>query len=126
MLKWLRSKNLPVGEKGESIAAKYLRSKGYKILGRNVKLGPYEIDIIVLKGDTTAFVEVKTRADDYFASPEESVDHKKREHIRRAARHYISRQDDPDMFYRFDVVAVVARENAAPQVTVYYDAFRDE
>ena len=43
------------------MAARFLRAQGYRILGRNVKLGKYEIDIIAQEGDTVAFVEVKTR-----------------------------------------------------------------
>lgn len=124
MLRWLKPKKpLTLGQRGERLAARFLRRQGYRILGRNVKLGDYEIDIITHKEDTIAFVEVKTRSDDFYADPEENVDHTKREHIRKAARRYIETHDYPDMYYRFDVVSILAPPNARPQVTVYYNAF---
>ena len=119
-------KGMNLGQWGEELAATHLQRKGYKILGRNVKLGKYEIDIITLKGDTTAFVEVKTRQHDDFAEPEANVDEKKKDHIRRAAHYYISNKDDPEMYYRFDVVAVIAPARGKPTITIYYDAFTDE
>ena len=111
---------------GENIAAKRLRRLGYKILKRNVRFKRYEIDIIAKEGDTTVFVEVKTRRDDSFASPEENVDATKRRHIRAAAHQFIAQQDDPDMYYRFDLVTVLAPEKGKPTVTLYRDAFPDE
>lgn len=121
-----RRKALPLGRLGENIAAKHLRRAGYRILERNARIGRYEIDIIAQNGDTIAFVEVKTRRDDSVVSPEDTVGPWKRQHIRRAARRYIADRDDPGMYYRFDVVSVLVREQGKPEVTVYEDAFRDE
>ena len=70
-------------------------------------LGRYEIDIIARKGDTVAFVEVKTRHNDAIG-PEESVGPTKRKHIRAAAHRYMAQLDDPELYYRFDVAAVLA------------------
>lgn len=50
-----------LGNRGEKIANQYLLRSGYKIVGRNLKLGRQEIDIIAQKIDWTIFVEVKTR-----------------------------------------------------------------
>ncbi len=124
---WLfHRKSLSLGRQGENAAARHLRRNGYRILGRNVELGRYEIDIIARKGDTTAFVEVKTRRDDSLVQPEESVHYAKRQHIRRAARRYITQADDPTMYYRFDIVSVLIPENGKPSVTYYENAFPDE
>lgn len=111
------------GRRGEAIAARYLRLRGYRILGRNVTFGRYELDIIACKGDTTAFVEVKSRQDDTFASPEASVNHTKRRHILAAARMYVSRENDPNRYYRCDVAAVLIPERGKPSVTYYENAF---
>jgi len=49
-----------IGDTGENIAARFLRSKGFVIIGKNY-LKPWgEIDIIVQKKGKIHFVEVKT------------------------------------------------------------------
>ena len=123
---WPLRRRRPLGPAGEDLAAKALRRAGYTILERNARLGKYEIDIIARDGDTTAFVEVKTRRDDSVVPPEDCVGGMKRKHIRKAARLYISRHDEPEMYYRFDVVSVVTPESGKPVVTIHRDAFRPE
>lgn len=50
------------GRQAESIAALWLRLKGYRILGRRVRTPVGEIDLIARQGDSLIFVEVKARA----------------------------------------------------------------
>ena len=121
-----RRKPVSLGRQGENLVVRRLRRRGYRIVGRNVQLGRYEIDIIVTKGDTTAFVEVKTRRGDPLAQPEESVHYTKRQHIRKAARRYIAQEDDPNRYYRFDIASVLVPERGKPSVTYYESAFPDE
>jgi putative endonuclease len=115
-----------LGRQGEDAAVAYLRRAGLKVLERNARLGRYEIDVIAEEGDTIAFVEVKTRRDDRFAAPEENVTHQKRTRLRRAAETYMTRRNDPGVYYRFDVVAVLLPETGDPVINHYRDAFRDE
>jgi putative endonuclease len=49
------------GRKGETLAAWYLRLKGWRIVGRRVKTPRGEIDLIARRGRMVAFVEVKWR-----------------------------------------------------------------
>lgn len=49
------------GRRGEALAAWYLRFKGWHVLARRVKTPRGEIDLIVRRGRTVAFVEVKWR-----------------------------------------------------------------
>lgn len=50
-----------VGNFGEKVCARFLRKSGYKIIGRNVRMGHLEIDIIASNKEYIVFVEVKTR-----------------------------------------------------------------
>jgi len=121
---WRKRAPTPLGQRGEDLAAKHLERAGYRILERNAKLGKFEIDIIAREGDTTAFVEVKTRRSNSFLEPEANVTPAKQRHIRRAAALYIARQNDPAMYYRYDIVSVVLPDEGKPQVTILRDAFR--
>lgn len=112
MLAWLKNifadspPRNPLGERGENVAAQYLRNKGYKIIIRNFRCELGEIDIIARDGKSLVFVEVKTRAYDD-PTPEEQVNLAKQQAITRVAKMYLSRYGIPQPPARFDVVAVV-------------------
>jgi putative endonuclease len=95
-----------LGKWGEDQAARYLERQGYVIVERDWKLGHRDIDIIALDGDELAFVEVKTRRNDLFMSPEMAVDWKKRRSLSIAANAYIKMKliDNP---VRFDVITIL-------------------
>ncbi len=57
-----RIRNDRRGRRAETLAAWYLRAKGYRILARRVKTGGGEIDIVARHHDTLIFVEVKARS----------------------------------------------------------------
>src|SRR4051794_23038987 len=80
----------PLGERGENLAAKYLRNLGYKIIIRNFRCDMGEVDIIARDGKTLVFVEVKSRQMDV-PTPEEAVNNAKQHQITKAARFYLSR-----------------------------------
>lgn len=112
---WLRnifssSSALPprdaLGDRGENLAARYLRNRGYKIICRNFTCEVGEIDIVARDGKTLVFVEVKTRAYDDPA-PEEQVNGAKQHQLTKAAKMYLGRYGFPQPPSRFDVVAVV-------------------
>lgn len=125
MMWWPWRRPRTFGQRGEDLAARFLKRNGYRILGRNATLGRYEIDIIAEKGDTVAFVEVKTRRSAEAVAPEENVGYEKRRHIRRAAHQYIDERDDPNLYYRFDIIAVLIPEQGNPEIRHIPDAFDD-
>ena len=106
-----------LGRRGEELAAAYLDQLGYRIVaanftlpvGRNLRgaIVNAEIDLVAYEAATLCFIEVKTRASDWFAPPQANVDRRKQRQIARAARAYrrlFAVEDDP---FRFDVVTVV-------------------
>ncbi|HEX8062616.1 MAG TPA: YraN family protein [Allosphingosinicella sp.] len=50
------------GRRAERLAALWLQLKGWKILGRRVRIPAGEVDLVARRGRTVAFVEVKARA----------------------------------------------------------------
>ena len=98
---------VPLGRRGEQIAARYLRRCGYFILARNYRAARAEIDLVAVEGEMLVFVEVKARSSLLFGAPVEAVDEKKQARIRRAADVYAQRYRVCDLPMRFDVVAIV-------------------
>jgi putative endonuclease len=109
--------HLALGRRGEMLAAEYLERTGYRLVasnftlpvGRNLRgaLVNAELDIVAFEGATLCFVEVKTRASDWFAAPEANVDLRKQRQIARAARVYRRMFGLTGAPYRYDVVSVV-------------------
>ena len=99
-----------IGREGEDVAANYLMQKGYRIVARNWRYGPKEIDIVARDGDTMVFVEVKTRSTLAFELPQEAVTKKKMKNLVEAADAYLL-QFDIALESRFDIVGVL---NGAP------------
>ncbi|KKR34063.1 MAG: putative endonuclease distantly archaeal Holliday junction resolvase [Candidatus Gottesmanbacteria bacterium GW2011_GWC2_39_8] len=102
--------NQQLGRLGESIAADYLRKKGYTILQKNFQKRYSEIDLIARDREMFVFVEVKTRFNTDFGSPEESVSFFKERSIRRAAEYYLT-VNEIEIPARIDLVAVTVDQN---------------
>lgn len=95
-----------VGDFGEEITAEYLENNGYRIIDRNYAKPFGEIDIIAIKDDLIAFVEVKTRKSDAFAYAAEAVDFYKQQRIRRASQAYLMEKNMSDFLMTFDIAEV--------------------
>ena len=95
-----------VGDFGEEITAEYLEKNGYRILDSNYSKPFGEIDIIAIKDDLIAFVEVKTRKSDSFAYAAEAVDFYKQQRIRRASQAYLMEKNMSDFLMTFDIAEV--------------------
>jgi len=128
MLEWLKKffdrqpQGDALGDRGENMAARFLRNHGYRIILRNFRCDVGEIDIIAKDGRTLVFVEVKTRADDE-PTPETQVDEAKQHQLTRVAKFYLSRYGNPQPPARFDVVAIVWPAGRPPQIRHTPDAF---
>ncbi len=121
----------PLGQRGEALARRYLKRRGMKILARNFRCPVGEIDLIALDrstrsrdgAETIAFVEVKARRSDTYTDPAAAVDSRKRGRLRKIAQHYLSRVDAEGFNARFDIVSIVFRDGAKPEVQYIPDAF---
>jgi putative endonuclease len=107
--------HLRAGLWGENQARRFLAQKGYRILGRRVRIGRRdEIDLVARDGETLVFVEVKTKQSEDFGRPLAAVDRAKRQAQSRAAVRYLKQLKCPSVCFRFDVVEVVGREGDSP------------
>ena len=95
-----------LGQRGEEIAAGYLRQQGYTILARNWRCPAGEVDIVAREGETLAFVEVRARRGDRLGTPEESVTPRKQARMVEVAQTYLQEAGLGDVAWRIDVVAI--------------------
>ena len=99
-----------LGRIGENSAALWLEKQGWQIIGRNVRFGHDEIDLIAENEEVLAFVEVKTRRqypeeNPLYGKPSEAVDQRKQTALLRAAEAYLS-ANPTDKIPRIDVIEV--------------------
>ena len=104
--------NRSLGVKGEEAAADWYESQGYEILERNWTRREGEVDLIVRRRRTVAFVEVKTRTTDAFGTGAEAVLPAKQRRVRRLASRWLAELSPASgralVDLRFDVVDITA------------------
>jgi putative endonuclease len=84
---------------------RHYRLRAYRILGTNVWSGGYELDLIVRRGRTLVFCEVKSKSGTGFGDPLEMVTPEKTRRIRRAAAAWLAANPEHGgCMIRFDVV----------------------
>ncbi|MBC20248.1 MAG: YraN family protein [Planctomycetaceae bacterium] len=128
---WRRffSSTRTLGQRGEAVAARFLRKKGYRIVARSHRSALGELDLVAVdprdrRGPTLVFVEVKTRSGHSLGFPEEAVGQKKQLKLGRLALQYLIRYQLSETPSRFDVVAVLwPGDSGKPAVTHFEDAF---
>lgn len=99
------------GRAAEEAAARYLQRRGWRLLGRNVRIGRGELDLIARRGPVLAFVEVKARRSAAAGAPEDAVTPRKRRQVARLAGLWLALRPwalDGVTDVRFDIVAVDA------------------
>ena len=115
-----------LGGWGEALAAEYLRKKRYEIVAQGYCCRFGEIDLIVKNRKYLAFVEVKLRKSDRFASAMEYVDRRKQDRIRMTASMFLS-QNETKLQPRFDVIEIYAphgMDTKEPEIIHMEDAFQ--
>lgn len=96
-----------MGQRAETLACRYLLDRGFCIVGRNVRLGRLELDVIARHGDLMVFCEVRSRTSDALMTPAQSIGPLKVARVRRAAATWLRRNVPGTSQVRFDVASVV-------------------
>jgi putative endonuclease len=83
-----------IGNAAERRALWHYRLRGYRVLATNVWIGGYELDLVVRRGRTLVFCEVKAKGGREKGDPLEMVTREKQRRIRRAAESWLAANPD--------------------------------
>ena len=92
------------GRLAETIAANFLRLKGWTILDRRVRTPAGEVDIVMRRPGLVAFVEVKSRKDQ--AALDMALDRQRLVRVAAAAEYLMPRYAGPGDDIRIDAVLI--------------------
>lgn len=94
------------GNIGEKLARDYLKKHGYSIVQTNFRCRNGEVDIIARQKKTLVFVEVRTKRNLEYGTPEESITRTKSHRLRATAYYYLKSLEKQPASWRIDFVAV--------------------
>ena len=116
------SRRAALGSEGEQLVARHLEREGFTIVGRNVRVGRLELDLVARRGALLVFCEVRTRASQNFVDPVDTIDAQKQQRIRRAALLWLDACGEAasDLEVRFDAASVVMSDDE--QALTYYES----
>jgi putative endonuclease len=109
-----RSRDEPLGARGERLAAAHLQDLGYRLEARNLRTRLGEIDLLVRRRRIWVAVEVKTRTD--HAAPERCVADEQLARIGRALRALAPGLRPRPRALRVDLVAVRLGGAGTPEI----------
>jgi putative endonuclease len=95
-----------VGKLGEKAAQRFLKKRGYRVRETGFRCRHGEIDIIARQKEYLVFVEVRTKSNLDFGTPEESITQAKKERLIASALTYTTTHQDLPPLWRIDVVAI--------------------
>ena len=95
-----------LGKWGEEQAAVFLVKKGYKLIEKNWRSRPGEIDLIMRDQEMLVFVEVKTRSGTGFGYPEEAITENKIDVLLEACQKYID-EKELNIDWRIDIISII-------------------
>jgi putative endonuclease len=113
-----------LGRRGEALATRELRRRGYRILERRWRCRLGEIDIVAQDGEALVVVEVKARSRRDYGPPIDRVDRDKRRKLGKLALAYVQAKGLTDTTVRFDLVGVTFSAGEDPLLEVLPDALR--
>lgn len=102
-----RDARATLGRRAEDLACAHLVEAGFAIVGRNVRVGRLELDVIGRRGRLVVFCEVRARSSDRIMTPAQSIDRRKIAHVRQAATLWLRGAKQGAVQVRFDVASVL-------------------
>jgi putative endonuclease len=117
-----RREKKELGKKGEEVALRFLKEKGYRIIEKNYVCKMGEMDIIAKEKDTLTFIEVKTRTSTEFGPPQLAITPSKQRQLSKVALSYLNKKQLKDVKARFDVVAILLGKKGE-EIELIKDAF---
>lgn len=111
-----------LGKLGEDLAVEFLQKKGYEILHRNWVFQKAELDIVAVKKNILAIVEVKTRSSTDFGLPQDFVKSTKIKLLVKAVDEYVN-VFDRDENVRFDIIGISKKSDQNFTIEHLKDAF---
>jgi len=102
----MQDRRKKLGNFGEDLATSFLKRKGYRIIDRNFRTKFGEIDIICEKQGKIVFVEVRTKSNDTFGIPEESINARKKQKLALMADFYLTAKKLWEKPYSLDGVFI--------------------
>ena len=114
----MKPSKLSLGQYGEELACKFLKSHHYQILERNYRTRYGEIDIIAKDDDIFIFVEVKTKTSNLFGQPEEMVGSKKKAKLVKLAKAYLQEKSlsSEAKNFQIDIISVMMEKDKALRI----------
>ena len=111
-----------LGKKGEELAFRFLKKRGYRIIEKNYSCKMGEMDLIATEKDTLVFIEVKTRTSTLFGPPQLAVNSSKQRQLSKVALNFLKEKNLEDVRARFDVVAILVGPKGE-EIELIKDAF---
>jgi len=110
------------GDDAELLAIEYLKNKNFEIIKRNFHFGKYgELDIVAQDKKVLVFVEVRSKSNDKFGDPIDSITYSKQMKLRRAAEGYLFVNKIVNQECRFDVITIDLSKSE-PEIKHYINA----
>jgi putative endonuclease len=111
-----------LGKRGENLALRFLKKRGYRIIEQNYVCKMGEMDLIAKEKDTLVFIEVKTRTSTTFGPPQLAVTSSKQRQLSKVALYFLKEKKLEDVKARFDVVAILLSPEGE-EIELIRDAF---
>ena len=116
--------HLKTGLRGEQLAARELRRRGYRLMSSGFRTSLGETDIVAMDRDgMLCFVEVKTRAPGGMFPPSDAVDREKQARLVNNAAAYLSAAKPEYTRVRFDIAEVILHDLTTAEINIIEDAF---
>lgn len=106
-----------IGQAAEQLACRYLQTQSLRYISQNFNRRMGEIDLIMFddKANSWVFIEVRYRKNSRYGNPVVSVDRKKQNKLKVAARAFLQQYAQAQQAARIDVIALAPLDPTAPE-----------